>query len=77
MMAAAVGISEASVRRLWHAHGLKPHLVETFKISNDPQFAERHESARALCSAWMRRARFRRWIAHNLAFPSSEVVARP
>src|ERR1700685_3688494 len=33
-MAVATGISEASVRRIWHAHGLKPHLVETFKISN-------------------------------------------
>jgi len=39
-MAAAVGISEASVRRIWRAHGLKPHRVETFKISNDPAFAE-------------------------------------
>jgi transposase len=28
-MAAAVGISEASVRRIWRAHGLKPHRVET------------------------------------------------
>ena len=26
-MAAAVGISEASVRRIWHTHGLKPHLL--------------------------------------------------
>jgi transposase len=43
-MAQAVGISEASVRRIWHAHGLKPHLVETFKISNDPQFAEKLEA---------------------------------
>jgi len=34
-MAAAVGISEASVRRIWRALGLKPHRVETFKISND------------------------------------------
>src|SRR5260370_9497597 len=42
-MAAAVGISEASVRRIWRAHGLKPHRVETFKISNDPQFAEKLE----------------------------------
>ena len=42
-MAAAVGISEASVRRIWHAHGLKPHLLETFKISNDPEFAEKLE----------------------------------
>ncbi len=41
--AAAVGISEASVRRIWRAHGLKPHRVETFKISNDPQFAEKLE----------------------------------
>jgi len=42
-MAATVGISEASVRRIWRANGLKPHLVETFKISNDPQFAEKLE----------------------------------
>jgi transposase len=43
-MAAAVGISEASVRRIWHAHGLKPHLVKGFKVSNDPQFAEKLEA---------------------------------
>jgi transposase len=42
-IAAAVGISEASVRRIWHAHGLKPHRVEAFKISNDPAFAEKLE----------------------------------
>jgi transposase len=35
-MAAVAGISEASVRRIWHSHGLKPHRVETFKLSNDP-----------------------------------------
>jgi transposase len=39
-MAAAAGISEASVRRIWHRHGLKPHRVDSFKISNDPEFAE-------------------------------------
>ena len=42
-MAAVVGISEASVRRIWRAHGLKPHRVETFKVSNDPAFAEKLE----------------------------------
>ena len=42
-MAAAAGISEASVRRIWHAHGLKPHLLQTFKVSQDPQFAEKLE----------------------------------
>jgi len=43
-MAAAVGLSGASVRRIWLAHGLKPHLVKGFKVSNDPQFAEKLES---------------------------------
>jgi transposase len=43
-MAAEAGISEASVRRIWRANGLKPHLLETFKISNDPQFAEKLEA---------------------------------
>ena len=38
-MAAATGVSEASVRRIWHRHGLKPHRIKTFKLSNDPEFA--------------------------------------
>ena len=42
-MAAAVGISEASVRRIWHANGLKPHPIKTFKVSNDKRFAEKLE----------------------------------
>jgi transposase len=43
-MAAAAEVSATSVRRIWRAHGLKPHLVETFKVSNDPQFAEKLEA---------------------------------
>ena len=42
-MAAAMGISAASVRRIWRAHGLKPHRTATFKLSNDPRFAEKLE----------------------------------
>jgi transposase len=42
-MARAMGISEASVRRIWHAHGLKPHRVESFKVSSDPDFAAKLE----------------------------------
>jgi len=42
-MAREVGVSEKTVRRIWHAHGLKPHRVETFKLSNDPHFAEKLE----------------------------------
>ena len=34
----AVGISEATVRRIWRAHGLKPHLGRTFELSRDPRF---------------------------------------
>jgi transposase len=40
-MAAAAGISEASVRRIWRAHGLKPHHVRAFKLSRDPEFTEK------------------------------------
>lgn len=43
-MAAAVELSEATVRRIWHKHGLKPHLLETFKVSKDPRFAEKLEA---------------------------------
>lgn len=42
-MAAALGISPASGRRIWKRHGLKPHLVRTFKVSNAPHFAEKLE----------------------------------
>ena len=37
-MAAQFGVSPATVQRIWSARGLKPHLVETFKLSGDPQF---------------------------------------
>ena len=41
-MAKAVGVSPATVR-IWVAHGLKPHLFRTFKISRDPNFVEKLE----------------------------------
>jgi transposase len=40
-MAKAVGISPSSVRRIWAGQGLQPHRVRTFKISNDPKFADK------------------------------------
>ena len=40
-MAAEVGLSSASVQRIWKAHGLKPHLVRSFKLSRDPRFIEK------------------------------------
>lgn len=40
-MAKAVGVSKATVQRIWRDHGLKPHLSKTFKVSNDPRFVEK------------------------------------
>jgi transposase len=40
-MAAACGLSAATVQRVWRAFGLKPHRAETFKLSTDPEFVEK------------------------------------
>ncbi len=40
-MAEAYGVSNATVARIWDAHGLQPHRVERFKISRDKQFVEK------------------------------------
>ncbi|WP_454295826.1 IS630 family transposase [Salana multivorans] len=40
-MAERVGVSSSQVQRIWAARGLKPHLVDTFKLSNDPRFEEK------------------------------------
>lgn len=42
-MARATGLSAATIRRIWRRHGLKPHRVRTFKLSNDPRFVEKLE----------------------------------
>ena len=41
MMAKEAGVSESSVRRIWRAHGLQPHRVRRFKLSNDPEFVSK------------------------------------
>lgn len=40
-MAVKHGVSHQFVKQVWTAAGLKPHLVRTFKVSNDPQFVEK------------------------------------
>jgi transposase len=40
-LAEELGTSRSLVHRVWRATGLKPHLVKTFKVSNDPRFAEK------------------------------------
>jgi transposase len=43
-MAKAMDISPSTVGRIWRENGLKPHLVKTFKVSNDPKFADKLEA---------------------------------
>jgi transposase len=40
-LAQVVGIGHGAVQKIWAAHGLKPHLVRRFKLSNDPLFVEK------------------------------------
>ena len=40
-MADESGLSKSTVGRIWKAFGLKSHLVDTFKISNDPQLIDK------------------------------------
>ena len=42
-MAEEMGVSHTSVQRIWAEHGLKPHQVKSFKVSNDPDFAKKVE----------------------------------
>ena len=40
-MAEAAGMSQSAVSRIWRAFGLKPHIVQTWKLSTDPQFVSK------------------------------------
>ena len=40
-MAAKVGLNQTACRRIWRTFGLKPHRVEDFKLSTDPQFVDK------------------------------------
>jgi transposase len=40
-LARQLGMSQTAVSRIWRAFGLRPHLVDTFKLSSDPQFIEK------------------------------------
>jgi transposase len=42
-LADELGVGRETVRRVWKEHGLKPHQTRTFKLSNDPLFAEKVE----------------------------------
>jgi hypothetical protein len=48
-MAAATGLSQTAVSRIWRAFCLKPHLIQTWKLSTDPQFIEKVRDIVGLC----------------------------
>src|SRR5215469_5744558 len=73
-LAKEVGLSKATVHRIWQKYGLQPHRVETFKFSRDPQFDRKladivglylDPPERALGCAWMKSRRFRRSTARK------------
>ena len=41
LMVKASGLSVSSVQRIWRAHGLQPHRMRQFKLSNDPRFVDK------------------------------------
>jgi transposase len=61
LMAKVSGVSVSSVQRIWRAHGLQPHRVRQFKLSNDPKFVDKlPRCRRAICrSAHPRHCAFR------------------
>ena len=77
-MAKELGVSPSTIGRVWREHGLKPHLARTFKVSNDPRFAEKSKMS-LVCistrrstrssSAATRRAKCRLWIARSQVCP--------
>src|SRR5258708_4920452 len=40
-LAPVTEVSPSTIGRIWRAHGLKPHMVKRFKLSNDPRFGEK------------------------------------
>jgi transposase len=40
-MARSAGVSQSAVSRIWRAFGLKPHIIQTWKLSTDPQFIDK------------------------------------
>lgn len=69
-MAAATGMSQSAVSRIWRAFALAPHRTQTFKLSTDPLFIDKVRDVvgstsirrrRPWCCVWTRSRRSRRW----------------
>jgi len=78
LMAEEMGLHHSQIGRIWKTHGIKPHRVEYFKLSKDPQFVEKLRDVVGLSSRRpsgpssspsTRRARSRRSIVRSPVFP--------
>ena len=77
-MAKATGVSLSYVQRVWRSHGLQPHRIRTFKLSNDPAFVAKVRDivglyvdppAHAVVLSIDEKSQFRRSTARSLACP--------
>jgi len=77
-MAAQTEVSRDAVMRIWHAFGLQPHRIETFKLSTDPRFVEKvrdvvglylHPPDRALVLSVDEKSQIQALDRTQLAFP--------
>lgn len=41
LLAREMSTNQVNIFRIWQTHGLKPHRLESFKLSNDPNFVEK------------------------------------
>ena len=77
-MAEALGLSKSTVQRVWAQARLKPHRLDCYMASNDPDFEKKAADIiglymkppqHAAVFAWMRRRRFKRWIGSTRCSP--------
>ena len=85
-MAAHTGLSKSTVQRLWAAHGIAPHRIRGFKLSNDLEFEEKYWDVVGLYlhprkTPWFcavtRRASARLSSAPRPACPSEKAISAP
>jgi DDE superfamily endonuclease len=84
-MAREAGVSKSTVQRIWSHNEIKPHRLETFKISNDPNFEEKFwdvigsiwiRPSELWCSVATRRVSAKHWSARNALFLCVRVYGR-
>lgn len=74
-MAKVTGVSLSYVQRVWRSHGLQPHRIRTFTLSNDPQFAAKGVLPSDVATTVIRLLQCGHWCIHkNLPFPHNKAM---